>query len=253
MRSCTLVNSPISETAAIFSIHTKEYLMKRMRRLRAHSICLLILSALLVAVPGVVFAQSVSGVMPANAHARSYGGGWDCDRGYREVEGTCAAVMVPANAYPTNMTYGRGWECVHGYRDVRGVCTAVDLPPNAYLDPSGERWKCDRGYRDVDGTCVAIKVPENGYLVDSAYGIGWECERGYRAVDDECMAIKVPENGFFEPSSYGSGWRCERGYHAVDEACMALKLPENAHFDYSGNDWDCNRPYRRQEGECVLR
>jgi hypothetical protein len=34
---------------------------------------------------------------------------------------------------------------------------------------------------------------------------------------------------------------------------MALKLPENAHLDYSGNGWDCNRPYQQVLDSCVLR
>ncbi len=59
--------------------------------------------------------------------------------------------------------------------------------------------------------------------------------------------MKVPPNGYLEVSSYGSGWACERGYRAVDEGCMAVKVPENAHLDDSGNDWDCNRPYRKQQ------
>jgi hypothetical protein len=31
-----------------------------------------------------------------------------------------------------------------------------------------------------------------------------------------------------------------------------LKPPENAHINYSGNDWDCNQPYRQQGDGCVL-
>jgi len=26
----------------------------------------------------------------------------------------------------------------------------------------------------------------------------------------------------------------------------------NAHIDYTGNDWDCNRPYRKSNGGCEL-
>ena len=29
-------------------------------------------------------------------------------------------------------------------------------------------------------------------------------------------------------------------------------MPANAHVDYSGNGWDCNDPYQKRNGECVL-
>ncbi|MEJ2122686.1 MAG: hypothetical protein P8Z76_18700, partial [Alphaproteobacteria bacterium] len=99
---------------------------------------------------------------------------------------------------------------------------------------------------------VAIKVPANGYLVSATYGRGWECERGYRVTGEDCVVVRVPENGYFINASHGPGWRCEYGFQAVDESCVALKLPETAHIDYSGNGWDCNRPYRQQGGRCVL-
>jgi hypothetical protein len=186
---------------------------------RGNRIHLFARSALLTIIPSLAFAQGTPGEMPKNAHANSYGSGWECDRGYREISGACTAVKVPANAYATNRSYGRGWECDHGYREVNERCVAVKVPQNGYLDASGDRWKCNRGYREVDETCVAVKVPTNGYLTDSLYGAGWKCERGYEVINDACVAVKVPEN---------------------------------AHLDYSGNDWACNQPYRRQQGTCVM-
>lgn len=181
---------------------------------------LLILLVILTAVPVRAFAKDGTVEIPEHASAKKYGSGWECDRGYREINGACAAVKVPANAYPTNVPYGRGWECVRGYRKVDETCAAIKVPPNAYLNSSGDRWKCDRGYRKVDDACIAVKVPANGYFVDSSYEVGWKCERGYRAVNETCVAVKVPEN---------------------------------AHLDYSGNEWDCNRPYQKQQDGCVLR
>jgi hypothetical protein len=87
--------------------------MITMWRPHAMSIHPLIFLALLVAVPGHVFAQGGSVEMPENARAKSYGGGWECDRGYREDNGACAAIKVPANAY---------------------------------LNSSGDRWTCDRAH-----------------------------------------------------------------------------------------------------------
>ena len=56
-----------------------------------------ILFALLIAGP--VFAQGHSVGMPEHASPERYGSGWECDRGYREINGTCIAVKVPADAY----------------------------------------------------------------------------------------------------------------------------------------------------------
>ena len=96
---------------------------------------------------------------------------------------------------------------------------AIVVPPNAYLDHNGTAWRCNRGYRLHENACVAIEVPANGYLTEATYGQGWKCERGYRASGKECVAVE---------------------------------LPENAHLDYSGHDWDCDRPYRRQLLGCTL-
>jgi len=191
--------------------------MTRMRRPRAtftRSLVSLILLAVLAAAPGVVLAQGGSGAIPANARAKSYGSGWECKRGYREVDGACAAVKVPANAYPTNKSYGRGWTCERGYREVDGACTAIKVPSHAYLDSFGDRWNCERGYRKVDEACLAVKVPAHAYYVESSYGLGW---------------------------------KCDRGYHVVDDACAVVAVPKHAHLDNSGNDWECTRPYEKKQ------
>ena len=88
-----------------------------------HALIILVASA---ANPSLVFAQGSSAAMPENARANSYGSGWECDRGYRNVDQACVVVMVPQNGY---------------------------------LNTSGDRWECDRGYRRVKESCVAIKVP----------------------------------------------------------------------------------------------
>ena len=123
--------------------------MNSMQQIRAICIRSPILLAL-VATPGVVFAEVGSGGIPENAHAKAYGSGWECDRGFREVDEICAPIKVPSNAYPTNRSYGRGWECARGYQEIDDACVAVQVPSNAYLWSSGDRWKCDRGYREVN-------------------------------------------------------------------------------------------------------
>ena len=144
--------------------------MRRAQPPRASSIRWLIFLALLAAAPGAVFAQGGSLEVPENASAKTYGSGWECDPGYREIDEACAAVKVPANAYPTNKPYGRGWVCGRGFREVGETCAAIEVPANAYLNSSGDKWECERGYRDVGGACDAIKVPEKGFLTNTSYG-----------------------------------------------------------------------------------
>jgi hypothetical protein len=114
-------------------------LMRSMRRHCTVPDLSLILWAFLMTASGIALAQGGSADIPENAHAKSYGGGWECGYGYRVVDEACGAIKVPENGYLADSAYGSDWQC-------------------------------DRGYRKVDEACVAIKVPENGYLADSAYG-----------------------------------------------------------------------------------
>ncbi len=61
-------------------------------------------------------AQGVEGTIPANASAKSYGKGWQCDRGFLKIDGACVVVTLPENAYLTDSSYGSGWKCQHGYK-----------------------------------------------------------------------------------------------------------------------------------------
>ena len=183
------------------------------------SVYSLLVFSLLAASPGYVYAKNDDVKLPENATARSYGTGWNCDKGYREKNNGCAAILIPENAYSTNKTYGRGWEC-------------------------------KRSFRKIDDTCILIKVPTNGYLDHS--GKQLKCNRGYLINNDSCDAIDIPENGFLETSSYGPGWECERGYRAEKNKCIALELPANSHIDYSGNSWECDTPYLENNDQCTL-
>jgi hypothetical protein len=117
--------------------------------------------------PGVAATQddSAQAVVPLNAHMRSHGGGWECDRGYRSVRGSCVAVEVPTNAYLNSL--GNGWDCNRGYRKANGACVKIEVPPHAFLGSRGSGWQCDRGYRGVDQSCITVEVPPNAHLADS--------------------------------------------------------------------------------------
>ena len=100
---------------------------------------------------------------------------------------------------------GRGWECNRGYREVDTACVAIEVPANAYLEPSGNGWTCDRGYRATGQSCAQIDVPPNAYAVSNSYGHGWECERGYRDVNEACVAVLKS----FTRSAWHSAQLCE--------------------------------------------
>jgi hypothetical protein len=97
---------------------------------------LLSAAAITVFSGGLAVAQQQASAVPTNAHAKSYGAGWDCDRGYQVSKGACVAMKIPAHAF---------------------------------LTPSGDRWRCGRGYRQTAKACIAVKVPKNTYLVEAAF------------------------------------------------------------------------------------
>ncbi len=165
------------------------------------------------------FADINQDKLPDNARKKSYGRGWVCNPGYQQVGKTCEAIRVPENAYLTHSSYGVGWKCHWGYRQFGNRCREIVIPANAYLDINGYDWKCDRGYKAHNDGCMAIQIPKNGYLVNT---------------------------------TYGKGWKCERGYVEKKNACAPLAVPSNAHINYSGDAWDCNPPYTRRQGECML-
>ena len=112
--------------------------------------------------------------------------------------------------------YGRGWECHRGFRLSNESCAAVRVPANAYLRRSGDDWSCDRGYMKRGELCAAVDVPANGYL--DAAGTDWSCDRGYRRTGAACVPLKVPPNAHLDYS--GDDWRCDAGYRRTTDSCV---------------------------------
>ena len=136
--------------------------------------------AVWLAVPGPSSAQVTAATVPPNAHGDGMGRGWECDEGFRKVDGACVGVSVPENAFMTNVSYGRGWECLRGYMEKGETCVAVVIPPHAFLSAYGDTWNCERTYRRQGEGCVEIKVPKNGYLTNASHGAGWTQARARR-------------------------------------------------------------------------
>lgn len=175
-----------------------------------------------------------------------------CNAGFQRVDGNCTPSSSPEHSYLTGLSYGRGWECHYGYALEEDTCAAIFVPENAYLDYSGTRWTCDRGYTRDRETCALIDLPDNAYLTDSGYNTGWACERGFVEDDLDCIAIEVPDNAYLTSSRYGQGWACERGYLQAAQSCIEVVIPENAHLNYSGNGWQCNRPFSNVGDRCEM-
>jgi hypothetical protein len=63
-------------------------------------------------------------------------------------------VKVPENGYFVDSSYGSGWSCKRGYREVDEVCIVLRLPENAHIDYSGNDWICNQPYRQQGEGCV---------------------------------------------------------------------------------------------------
>ena len=131
----------------------------------------------------------------------------------------CAKIAVPAHAYAVDSSYGSGWECERGYRQLHGACAQIQVPANAYLARAGDEWRCERGFRRVDAACAPIEVPANAYLTDA--GTDWQCERGFIKEPSACVTVRVPANGVLSLS--GTDWVCDGGFHREADACIAFQ------------------------------
>ncbi len=58
----------------------------------------------------------------------------------------------------------------------------------------------------------------------------------------------MPEHAFLIYS--GNDWRCERGYKRADGECQSLAVPEHAYLGFNGNDWVCDRGFKREGDRC---
>lgn len=123
---------------------------------------------------------------------------------------------------------------------------------NAQVDSPGISSACDNGYvRDGDD-CVPFQLPENA--VETRYGVGqgWRCRHGFNEVDGGCESVPVPANGFV--TSSGDDWDCQRGYRKVGgDLCEEIAVPEHGFLDGKsyGPGWACDYGYLPAEGKCM--
>jgi hypothetical protein len=159
----------------------------------------------------------------------------------------CAAAF--AQALPQNShknPYGGGWECNRGFKQVGNECQKVQVPANAVLDILGHDWECARGFRNSGNQCVKVQIPANAGL--DILGHDWECLRGFQRVGNECQKVQMPANAGLD--ILGHDWECKRGFKRVGNECVKLTIPVNASIDILGHDWICNKGFKRVASEC---
>ncbi len=228
------------------------------------------------------FAQNVKKTIPINAQLNVYGDDWECKPDFRKKGEKCIAIISPTNSYLTGRSYGNGWECKNGFKEVDANCIKLNIPENAFLESYGRQWRCNRGYKKHNDKCELVKVPRNAYLTrlgdgwkceepfhkiknecrmvvvpENAYrkntslGKGWECRRGFIEMGNKCQLVVVPEHAYLTGNTYDYGWKCNRGYQSNGNICVPISIPENAHLDYSGNDWECDPPFKNNDVKCL--
>ena len=55
--------------------------------------------------------------------------------------------------------------------------------------------------------------------------------------------MAVPDNA--TARRYGGGWSCNHGYRQIGTTCAAIVVPVNGHLSGFGNDFECDRLYRK--------
>ena len=89
---------------------------------------------------------------------------------------------LPEHAYTI---FGDYWECERGFKRVEGECQPIEVPEHAFLSSNGNDWTCERGFRRVEDECQSVEVseeaspdlPEHAFV---SYGDVWM--RGGRSI-----------------------------------------------------------------------
>ena len=126
--------------------------------------------------------------VPQDGHLDETGHDWECNHGFKRVDGRCAAIKLPAHAFPTGIAELQSWHCERGYTRRGDSCVAVAIPAHAYLNDPGDGWSCDRGFHPVGQVCAPISVPRNAHL--DARGNDWFCNPGFEKQAEQCAARK---------------------------------------------------------------
>src|SRR5262249_25841640 len=53
-----------------------------------------------------------------------------------------------------------------------------------------------------------------------------------------------------QASHFDSRYGCKYGYHQRDQMCVPVDVPAHAYLNSFGDDWKCDRGFRRVNGRC---
>ena len=108
--------------------------------------------------------QCVLIVIPDNAYLDAYGSKWRCSRGYLKRNKECVKILVPPNAYMVDAPFSKnGWQCERGYREIEDkeradgkACMKIKTPENGFLDELsyGAGWNCEQVPVGIVGSLI---------------------------------------------------------------------------------------------------
>ena len=114
----------------VYSILNFSWCMKMIIRNKTSLLGTFFLGVILLLSSSVVLAQDIEdSERPQNSHKSRYGDRWECNRGYREENDTCAKIMVPDNAFLDR--HGKNWVCDRGFSKKGSRCQKITLPQNS--------------------------------------------------------------------------------------------------------------------------
>ena len=96
----------------------------------------------------------------------------------------------------------------------------------------------------------ARRIPSPALMVTAGIAhIGFR--ESDRAAERVCVAVNIPPNAFLNYS--GNEIECARGFRKAIESCVAVILPQHAHADdlTYGAGWRCDRGFRERGDTCV--
>ena len=175
---------------------------------------LLSFAAFLIAAPAVVFSQTDAGALSSPALSSRFGSGQGCLWRVRSTgrhlntDQPCVAAKVPADAYADNSSFGPGWRCVRGYREVGNTCARIILPPSEYSLSNVAGRVCDRDFRPSGATSGAMPVPLNRLLAHA--GDDQKCERRFTRRGGICMPTQVYASA--QRDSQDNDGKCAPGF-----------------------------------------
>lgn len=160
------------------------------------------------------FSQTLS----QNAHKNPFGGGWECNRGFKQVGNECQKVQLPANAVLDIL--GNDWECKRGFKRTGNECGKLTIPANASIDILGNDWICNKGFKRSASECQQMADGEKKSEADRDKALrdeikrrqargarGNHCDSEYRSGANVCVTVKNAElacSEAYDGSSYDS-------------------------------------------------